>query len=536
MDKQPNYILPENASRMMGKDAQRNNIMAAKIVADIVKTTLGPKGMDKMLVSSSGDITITNDGVTILQEMEIEHPAAKMMVEIAKTQEKEVGDGTTTAVMLAGKLLELSEFLLDNKIHPTTIIRGYQRAAEKSQEILRELSFNINPESKEGEEALKFIVKTAITGKGAEIVKEKYSDIIVKAVKQVANGRTVDLSDIKIEKIRGGSIDDTELIEGVVFDCARVNKEMPQKVVNARIALIDSSIEIKGPETETKISINTPEQLQGFIDREERIIRGIIEKLKAVGANVVICQRGIDDVAQFYLSQEGIYACRRVPRSDIEKISKATGAKIVSSIKELTPEQLGIAGIVEEVKENDEVTYIKNCKNPKALTIIIRGGTEHVVDEIGRAIDDGLGVVATAIREGKLVAGGGAIEIEIARRLRQFSHSLNGREQLAVEKFSQALESIPTTLAENAGLDPIDTITNLRSQHDAGNKNHGLNLFTGNIEDNIKAGIVEPTKIKSQAITSATEVATMILRIDDVIGANPKKETYSRLNPSEEMD
>jgi len=526
--KQPMYILPENAQRTIGRDAQRNNIMAAKIVADIIKTTLGPKGMDKMLVSSTGDITITNDGVTILEEMEIEHPAAKMMVEIAKTQEKEVGDGTTTAVMLAGKLLEFAEELLDNKIHPTTIVRGYQRAAERAQEILKECSIAVDAESPLSENILKSIVKTSITGKGAEIVKEKYADIIVKAVRQVSNGKSVDLSDIKIEKVRGGSIEDTELIEGVVFDSGRVSKEMPKAVKNARIAILDSPLEIKGPETETKISISTPEQLQSFIDREERILRGLVDKLSFIGANVVFCQKGIDDIAQYYLSSMGIYACRRIPRSDIEKIAKATGGKIVTNLKDISREQLGSAAIVEEIREGDgELTFIRGCSNPKSMTILIRGGTEHVIDEIERAVEDGIGVVATTIREGRVVAGGGAIESEIARRLRQFSHSLTGREQLAVEKFALALEQIPFALAENAGLDPIDVITNIKSMHDLGNKNHGLNLFSGQIEDNLRAGIVEPSKIKGQAIHSATEVATMILRIDDVIAANPKSRAPS---------
>ncbi len=537
MDKQPIYILPENAQRVLGKDAQRNNIMAAKIVADIIKTTLGPKGMDKMLVSNSGDITITNDGVTILQEMDIEHPAAKMMVEIAKTQEKEVGDGTTTAVMLAGKLLEYSEELLDNKIHPTTIVRGYQRAAARAQELLKECAVTIDTRNSQSDEILRSIVKTSITGKGAEVVKDKYADIIVKAVKQVSDGARADLSDIKIEKIKGGSIEDTELIEGIVFDSGRANKEMPGSIKEARIAILDAPLEIKGPETETKISISTPEQLQGFIDREERILRGIVDKIKSVGANIVFCQKGIDDIAQYYLTGAGIYACRRISRSDIEKIAKATGGKIVTSIKELTPEQLGRAEVVEEVKEKeDEFTYIRGCRNPKSLTILIRGGTEHVIDEIERAIHDGISVVATVIKEGKIVAGGGAVEAEIARKLKQFSHSLTGREQLAVEKFALALEQIPFTLAENAGLDPIEILTRIKASHDAGNINHGLNLFTGQIEDNLKAGIIEPAKIKSQAMNSATEVATMILRIDDVISANSGPKPGQRTMPSGSLE
>ncbi|PIN91416.1 thermosome subunit [Candidatus Pacearchaeota archaeon CG10_big_fil_rev_8_21_14_0_10_35_13] len=516
-----NYVLPENSNRTMGRDAQRNNIMAAKIVADMIKTTLGPKGMDKMLVSSSGDITITNDGVTILEEMEVEHPAAKMMVEIARTQEKEVGDGTTTAVMLAGRLLENAEELLDNRIHPTTIIKGYRKATEKAQEILKELSQTITTNN---DEILRSIVKTSITGKGAEPIKEKLSEIIVKAVKQVAENNKADMNNIKIVKVRGGSMEDTELIEGIVLDKERVNNDMPQIVREARIALVDVPLEIKGPETETRITINNPEQLQGFIDREDRILKGIVEKIQMSGANVIFCQKGIDDIAQYYLTKAGIYACRRITKNDMEKLSRATKGKIISNINEITTELLGRAEIVEEIKEGEEImTYVRGCKNPKAITIMIRGGTEHVIDEVERAMVDGLSVVSSALKEGMIVAGGGAIEIELSRRLRQYSQTFPGRERLAIERFSEALEQIPFTLAENAGLDPIDTITELKTAHDQGRRNHGLNLLTGRIEDNLQAGIIEPTKVKSQAISSASEVATMILRIDDVIAANDNK-------------
>ena len=519
-DKQPIVILPENASRMMGKDAQRNNIMAARIVADTIKTTLGPKGMDKMLVNSVGDIIVTNDGVTILEEMEIEHPAAKMIVEIAKTQEDEVGDGTTTAVMLAGKLLENAEILLDKKIHPTVITRGYRIASEKAQQLLHELSIQVNPDN---EPLLQQIAMTAMTGKGAETVKEKFSQLIVKAVKQISEQGKIDLTNIKIEKVKGNGIENTELVSGIVLDKERVNIDMPPKVQDARIALLDTPLEIKTPESDTKISISSPEQLQNFVEQEEQIIKNMVLKIKNSNANVVFCQKGIDDLAQYYLAKEGIYACRRVSKSDIEKLSLATQGKIISNLNELSQEQLGYAEIVEEIKKHDDaLTYIRGCKNPKALTILLHGGTEHVIDEMERAIKDGIGDVASALEDGKIVPGGGAIEIELAKELRKFSQSLGGREQLAVEQFALALESIPTTLAENAGLDPIDVLTELKARHDNNEKNIGLNLFKSGIEDSLQAGIVEPLRIKTQAINSASEVSMMILRIDDVIAASDK--------------
>ncbi len=515
-DKQPIFILPENMNRMIGKDAQRNNIMAARLVADAVKTTLGPKGMDKMLVDSMGDITVTNDGVTILEEMEIEHPAAKMIVEIAKTQEDEVGDGTTTAVMLAGKLLENAEKLLDSKVHPTIITKGYRLAAERAQEILKELAVNITAEQ---EQVLKYIAMTAMTGKGAETVKEKFSEIIVKAVKQVAEGKNIDLSNIKIEKNKGSGLEDTELIAGVVFDKERVSADMPAKVENAKIALLDCALEIKSLETDTKISVTSPEQLQGFVEQEEKILKNMTEKIKNSGADVVFCQKGIDDIAQYYLAKSGVYACRRVSKSDMEKLARATQGKIISNLNELTTEQLGSASIVEEVKNGEDVfTYVRGCQNPKALTILIHGGTEHVLDEMERAIKDGLGDVAASLREGKVVGGAGAIEIELAKRLREYSKTLGGREQLAVEEFASSLEFIPLTLAENAGLDPIDVLTELKAAHE-NEKYAGINIFTGKVEDSLKAGIIEPLKIKSQAINSASEVAMMILRIDDVLAS-----------------
>lgn len=527
MSDNPLVLMPEDVQRLLGKDAQRSNIAAAKMVSEIVKTTLGPKGMDKMLVSPSDDIIVTNDGVTILEEMQIDHPAARMMVEIAKTQESEVGDGTTTAVMLAGKLLENAESLIDKKIHPTVITKGYRMAAEKSQKILKDLALKITSED---EEVLKQIAMTAMTGKGAEDSKETFAEIIVKAVKQIENEGNFNLDDIKIEKVKGDGIRDTELIQGIVIDKERVSQDMPNRVLDSKIALIDFPLEIKNPEMEAKISITSPDQLQNFITQEENEIKRMVSKVRSSGANVVFCQKGIDEFAQYLLSKEGVYACRRVSRSDMEKISKATGGKIVSNLNELTISELGRAQTVEVVKRGgDFFTYIRGCQNPKSLTILIHGGTDHVIDEVKRAITDGLGDVVSALQSGLIVTGGGAIEIELARKLREFSQELSGREQLAVEEFASALEFIPITLAENAGLDPIDILTELKSKHDSGEKNAGLNLFTNKIENTLEARILEPFKIKSQAINSATDVATMILRIDDVISSKGNSSSSSRM-------
>ena len=518
-DKQPIIIMNENSNRTIGRDAQRNNIMAARIVADTIKTTLGPKGMDKMLVDSLGEITVTNDGVTILEEMEIEHPAAKMIVEIAKTQDKEVGDGTTTAVMIAGKLLENAEKLLDSKIHPTVITKGYRLAAEKAQDLIQILATDIDS----SDQLLKELVYTSLASKNASAKKEKFAEIIVKAVKQIEENGKIDLNNIKIEKVKGEGIEDTELVEGIVLDKERVSIDMPSKIEKARIALIDSALEIKGPETEAKISVTSPEQLQSFLEREEKLLKGMVEKVRVSGANVIFCQKGIDDLVSYYLAKNGVYACRRVAKSDMEKLAKATGARIVSNINELATSDLGNAEVVEQASTSeDSLTYVRGCKNPKALTILIRGGTEHIISEIERAIKDGMGVIASVLKDKKILPGAGAIEVELAKRLRDYAISLGGREQLAVEEFASALECIPITLAENAGLDPIDVLTELRSRHMAGEKNAGINLLTGKIEDSIMAGIIEPIRIKIQAIDSATEVAVMILRIDDVIASSTK--------------
>ncbi len=522
-DRQPIFILPENVSRIMGRDAQRNNIMAARLVAETIKSTLGPRGMDKMLVDGMGDIIVTNDGVTILEEMQIEHPAAKMIVEIAKTQEAEVGDGTTTAVVLAGELLKNAEKLLDQEVHPTVIARGYRLAEKRANEILREIAIKID---KDDRELLKQIAMTAMTGKGAEVAKEKLADIIVDAILQVSedvDGKIkVDLDNIKLEKKKGKSIDETEMIKGIVLDKEIVHSDMPKKVKNAKIALIDCALEIKNPETDTKININSPDQLQAFLEQEERMLKGMVDKIKKSGANVVLCQKGIDDTVQYYLAIEGIMAARRVKKSDMDKLAKATGAKVVSNLSELKEKDLGGAKLVEEVKEGKEsegMIYVRDCPNPKAITILAKGGTEHVVSEVERAMKDGLGDVAASLTEQRIVPGGGAIEIETAKRLREFAQGMKGREQLAIEEFALALESIPRILAENAGLDPIDIITELKARHERGEMNAGIDVHNAGIRDVFAAGIIEPLKIKTQAVTSASEVTNLILRIDDVVAA-----------------
>lgn len=516
---QPIFIMPEGTQRSTGRTAQRNNIMAAKLVAETVRTTLGPKGMDKMLVDSLGDVTITNDGVTILEEMQIEHPAAKMIVEVAKTQEDEVGDGTTTAVVIAGELLKKSEDLLEQEIHPTVIAKGYRQAADKAQNILNELAENIGMKDISN---LKKIAMTAMTGKGAESSKEKLADITVTSVRGVAEISDeeffIDKEDIKIEKKVGGSVEDTELVQGIVLDKEKVHSEMPRRVENCKIILLDSAIEIKNTEMDAKIQITDPKQLQSFLTMEENMLNEMVSNIKKSGANVVMCQKGIDDLAQHYLAKSGIYAVRRVKKSDMEKIAKATGAKIVTKLNDMSASDLGKAGVVEEIKVGDEeMTFVKECKNPKAVTILVRGATEHVVDEVKRALEDAIGDVISALRNGKIVAGAAAVEVELAKQLRKFSDSLSGREQLAVKAFADAIEVIPKTLAENAGLDPIDVITELKAAHDKGKKWAGINVFTGKVMDAWAQGILEPLKIKTQAISSASEVAIMILRIDDVI-------------------
>jgi archaeal chaperonin len=516
---QPVYILSEGTQRNTGKSAQRMNILAAKLVAESVRTTLGPKGMDKMLVDSMGEITVTNDGATILKEMSIDHPAAKMLVEIAKTQEEEVGDGTTTAVVLAGELLRRAEELLDNNIHPTVIAKGYRLAADKAHEILEKTAVKFDKNDKK---MLIRIVETAITGKGPEDKKDHLANLIVEAVYKVSHekdGKLIfDKDDIKIEKKVGGSIEESELINGLVIDKEKVHSGMPSILKDAKIALIDVPIEIKGPESEAKISITEPGMIQSFLDMEENMLRKKVEKISITGANVIFCQKGIDDLAQHFLSKKGIYAVGRVKKSDMARLAKATGGKIISDLSEFSKEDLGTSGIVEQVKVGDEfMTYVRECKNPKSLTILIRGATSHVIDEVSRAIDDALGDVSSTVKYEYIVAGAGSIEMEVSKELKKYATTLSGREQLAVMAFADTLEVIPKTLAENAGLDPINVLTELKAAHDKSQKWAGINVFTGKIMDSWESGIIEPLKIKTQAISSASEVAVMILRIDDVI-------------------
>ncbi|MBI2508379.1 TCP-1/cpn60 chaperonin family protein [Candidatus Woesearchaeota archaeon] len=519
---QPIFILPEDTRRTIGKDAQRNNIAAARAVAETVRTTLGPKGMDKMLVDSSGDVVVTNDGVTILEEMQIEHPTAKMIVEVAKTQEDEVGDGTTTAVVLAGELLKNAENLLDKNIHPTVITKGFRLAADKAQEILLKSAENVDIDD---EDILNKIAMTAMTGKGAENAKEKLAGLCVKAAKRVIEDGEVDLDNIKIEKKVGDGIENSELIDGVVLDKEKVHSGMPKKIEDAKIALLDVAVEIKSTEIDAKIEIDDPSKLQGFLDQEERMINAMVEKIVKSGANVVICQKGIDDVAQYLLSEKGIYAIRRVKESDMGRLAKATGGKVVSNLNALKPDKIGKAGKVEEIKiGDDEMTYISECENPKSVTLLVKGGTKHVVDEVERAVTDALGDIVASLKVGKVVGGAGAIEVEVARGLREYSNKLSGREQLAVLAFADAVEVIPRTLAENAGLDPIDVLTELKAAHDSGKKWAGIDVFSGKVQDSWNNGVIEPLKIKTQAVKSASEVAELILRIDDIIasGGNSK--------------
>ena len=517
---QPIFILPEGSQRTVGREAQRNNIMAAKAVAETVRTTLGPKGMDKMIVDSLGDVTVTNDGVTILEEMNIEHPSAKMIVEVAKTQEDEIGDGTTTAVVLAGELLKNAEELLDKDVHPAVIARGYRMAESKAQEILNQLG-----ERATNETVLKQIAQTAMTGKGAEYSKDTLATLAVKAVQMVVEENNhVDKDNIKIEKRTGGSVEDSELIKGIVIDKERLSPGMPRVVKDAKIALIDREIEIKKPEIDANIQIKTPDQMQGFLDQEEKMLQDMVEKITSTGANVVLCQKGVDDVAIHFLAKKGVYAVRRVSESDMKKMAKATGAKIVNNLKDLSKDDLGNAGTVEEKKVGDEeFTYIMDCKNPKAVTLLIRGGTEHVTNEIERAVTDAVGDVAAALKTGLVVAGAGAPEMELAMALTRYANSLSGREQLAVEAFANAMEVIPRTLIENAGLDPIDTLTDLKAAHTKKQKWAGIDVFSGKVMDAWKKGVIEPLKIKTQAVSSAAEVAVMVLRIDDVIQSSGSK-------------
>ncbi len=517
---QPIIILPEGATRNRGREAHRNNIDAAKLVAETIRTTLGPKGMDKMIVDSMGDITVTNDGVTILEEMEVSHPAAKLMVEVARTQEQEIGDGTTTAVILAGELLKKAEEMLDMNIHPTVIARGYRVAAEKASSIYRKLA---RPIDKGDEKTLTMVAMTAMTGKGSESAKEHLAALAVKAVRQVMeeDGKTrrVDKSSVKIEKTVGGSSDETELIEGVVLDKEMLGSAGKRKE-HAKITLLDCPLEVRSTETDAKIQINDPSQITAFLNQEEAMLRTMVGKVAESGANVVFCQKGIDDLAQHFLAKQGILAVRRIKRSDMEQLSRATGASIVSHLDDLAAEDLGSAGLVEERRIGSEpFVFVERCRDPKAVTILVKGGTEHVVDEIRRALEDAIGDLSSVLVQGKAVGGAGSGEIAVAEELQKASKAFSGKEQIAIKAFAEALEIIPKTLAENAGLDPIDMLTELKAAHEEGRLWQGIDVQEGRPFDAWKAGIIEPLQIKTQAVSSATEVANLILRIDDVIVA-----------------
>jgi archaeal chaperonin len=518
----PVYILKEGTGRSTGKEAQRNNITAAKVVAETVRSTLGPRGMDKMLVSSIGDVTITNDGATIMKELDVQHPAAKMLVEVSKTQDNEVGDGTTTAVLLSGELLEKAEKMLDKDVHPTVIVDGYKKAAEKAIEILDKLSI---PISEKDDVILRQVATTSMYSKGIAVAKEHFSDIAVKAVKHISektDGKIkADIDQIKILKKHGKSLEETELVKGIVIDKELAHAQMPKTITGARIALLNAKIEVEKTEFDAKININNPDQMHLFIEEEEKMLVDMVSQIEKTGANIVFSEKGIDDVALHYLAKKGIGAVKNVSSGDLEKLSKATGARIVASVKDLAKDALGEAKLIEEVKiGDDKLLYIRDSKNPKAVTIVIRGGTEHVVDEADRSLHDALCVVRNALEDGKIVAGGGAPEAELAKRLREYAVKVGGREQLAIEAFAESLEAVPTTLAENAGFDPIDVLVELRSKHErAGSPWFGIDVFTGDVKDMRKLNVLEPLRVKQQVIKSASEAASMILRIDDVIAS-----------------
>jgi thermosome len=523
MGNAPILILREGTKRDKGKDAQYNNITAARAIADAVRSSLGPRGMDKMLVDSMGDVVITNDGVTILKEMEVQHPAAKMLVEVAKTQDAEVGDGTTTSVILAGEFLKKATDMIDANVHPTIITAGYRLANLKAQEVLKKVSTKV---SIKDDKVLKQIAENAMISKQIGGSRAFFADMVVDAVKTIvdkdAKGRyTADLKNIQTVKKAGANMEESLLVKGLILDKEPVSPSMPKKVNGAKIAVMDAAFEVKKTEIDAKIQITDPSMLSAFIQEEENMLRKMVKQVKDAGANVVFCQKGIDELAQHFFAREGIYACRRVKKSDIERLARSTGATICNKIVELGPEDLGYAETVElKVIEGEEMTFITGCKEPKTVSILVRGGTSHVADEVERSLVDAWSVVKVSIEEGMIVTGGGSTAMEIAMQLRDYAASVGGREQIAIEAFASAMEIIPTTLAENAGLDPIDINIMMRKEHKAGNVNAGLNPFTGKIEDMRKLNVIEPYRIGKQAINSATEAAVMILRIDDIIASN----------------
>ena len=521
----PVLVLREGSNRSRGREAQHANIMAAKIVAESVRSALGPKGMDKMLVDSFGDVTVTSDGRTILDEMDVQHPAAKMLVEVAKAQDNEAGDGTTSAVIIAGELLSRAEELIDKNVHPTIIIDGYRKAAEKALETLEKIAIKIDPTSPE------YLKKAAMTSMASKLIadyKEHFASLAVKAMLEVAqkDGKNwkVDVEDVKVEKKTGESLGDTSLINGIVLDKEVVHSGMPKRMEKAKIALLDASLEIEKTEFDAKLNIETPDQIEAFLNEEEAMLKDMAEKITKSGANVVICQKGIDDMAQHFLSRKGVLAIRRAKKSDIEKLAKATGGKIVTKLDDITPADLGYAALVEERKiGEDKMTFVEGCKNPQAVTILIRGSTERFTAEAERSLHDALCVVRDLIEEPRVVAGGSAPELEMSNTIRKYAETLPGKEQLAVKIFAEALETIAVTLSENAGLQPIDVLSELRSRHDAGETWAGIEVREGKVQDMSKIGVFEPLTVKKQIIKSANDAASMILKIDDIIAAGKMK-------------
>lgn len=533
----PVLIFKEGTQRAFGKEAMRLNIMIARAVAEVLRTTLGPKGMDKMLIDSLGDITITNDGATILDEMDVQHPIAKLLVEISKSQEEEAGDGTTTAVVLAGALLDEAEKLLEKNIHPTVVVSGFKKALDVAVEHLRKVAVPVN---RTDAEMLKKIATTAMGGKISETVKDYFADLAVKAILQIAEQRgdrwVADLDNVQLVKKHGGSLLDTQLVYGIVVDKEVVHPAMPKRVVNAKIALLDAPLEVEKPEIDAEIRINDPRQMRAFLEEEESILKGYVDKLKAAGVNVLFTTKGIDDIAQYYLAKAGILAVRRVKRSDIEKLVRATGAKLVTSIEDLSEADLGFAGLVEERRVGDEkMVFVEQCKNPKAVSILIRGGFERLVDEAERNLDDALSVVADVVEEPFILPAGGAPEVEAARAVRAFATKIGGREQYAIEAFANALESIPKALAENAGLDAVDILTELRHKHEqADGWKYGLDVYQAKVVDMTSLGLIEPLSVKVNAFKVAVEAASMILRIDEIIAASKLEKEEKKGEKKEE--